>query len=104
VSVRVKVGPAADHLNEIGAVALGLQKHGTLAGAQIDRSSLSWADAPRHFPWHGHCEPRLARAAEVGPTGRRVGSSGNNQVDRATRISENRGTPRSTGEGRTACF
>jgi hypothetical protein len=37
VSVRVKVGPAADHLNEIGAVALALQKHGTLAGAQIDK-------------------------------------------------------------------
>jgi hypothetical protein len=48
VSVRVKVGPAADHLNEFGAVALALQKHGTLAGAQIEKiiAEVGWCPTP----------------------------------------------------------
>ena len=67
MSCALRSGPRRINLNEIGAVALGLQKHGTLAGVQIDKIIVSWADAPRHFPWHGHNEPRLARAAEVRP-------------------------------------
>ena len=44
VSVRVKVGPAADHLNEIGAVALALAKHGTLADKII--AEVGWCPTP----------------------------------------------------------
>jgi hypothetical protein len=37
VSVGVKVGPAADHLNEIGAVAIRLRSTARSPGAQIDK-------------------------------------------------------------------